>query len=185
MPSLPKSKKESWSRACSRRLSFSIRTSRQPRRRKSWRQKFCAPWLAGRRCTRQSRIGSSGDRAIGRSETRYPRVVPAVAPRSPDDPMTRSPDTMTAKERERAFLFGAPLAIVPSLIFLPAVMFLIVFPQVAARARDWADGGAGLRPRELSRAMEAGLGRGREAVGNLQRPEFWGAVHADGHRRLY
>ncbi len=34
------------------------------------------------------------------------------------------------KERETAFLIGAPLAIVPALIFLPAVMFLIVFPQV-------------------------------------------------------
>jgi hypothetical protein len=33
-------------------------------------------------------------------------------------------------ERERAFLIGAPLAIVPALIFLPAVMFLIVFPRV-------------------------------------------------------
>ena len=38
---------------------------------------------------------------------------------------------MTSKERERAFLIGAPLAIVPALVFLPAVMFLIVFPQVA------------------------------------------------------
>jgi hypothetical protein len=38
---------------------------------------------------------------------------------------------MTAKERERAFMIGAPLAIVPALIFLPAVMFLLVFPQVA------------------------------------------------------
>jgi len=38
---------------------------------------------------------------------------------------------MTAKERERAFLVGAPLAIVPSLAFLPVVMFLIVFPQVS------------------------------------------------------
>jgi hypothetical protein len=35
------------------------------------------------------------------------------------------------KERERAFLIGAPLAIVPALVFLPAVMFLIVFPQMA------------------------------------------------------
>jgi len=34
------------------------------------------------------------------------------------------------RARERAFLVGAPLAIVPALIFLPAVMFLIVFPQV-------------------------------------------------------
>jgi hypothetical protein len=38
---------------------------------------------------------------------------------------------MTAKERERAFMIGAPLAIVPALAFLPAVVFLIVFPQVA------------------------------------------------------
>jgi hypothetical protein len=38
---------------------------------------------------------------------------------------------MTAKERERAFMIGAPLAIAPALIFLPAVTFLIVFPQVA------------------------------------------------------
>jgi len=46
--------------------------------------------------------------------------------------MTRSPDDLTRwRERERAFLIGAPLAIVPALAFLPAVMFLIVFPQVA------------------------------------------------------
>jgi len=38
---------------------------------------------------------------------------------------------MTAKERERAFMIGAPLAIVPALVFLPAVTFLIVFPRVA------------------------------------------------------
>src|ERR1039457_5000437 len=44
--------------------------------------------------------------------------------RSPDDPITRW------QERERAFLIGAPLVIVPALVFLPAVMFLIVFPQV-------------------------------------------------------
>ena len=37
---------------------------------------------------------------------------------------------MTGKERERAFLIGAPLAIVPALVFLPAVMFLIAFPRV-------------------------------------------------------
>jgi hypothetical protein len=37
---------------------------------------------------------------------------------------------MTARERERAFLIGAPLAVVPALVFLPAVMFLIVFPRV-------------------------------------------------------
>jgi hypothetical protein len=38
---------------------------------------------------------------------------------------------MTAKDREREFLIGAPLAIVPALAFLPAVTFLIVFPRVA------------------------------------------------------
>jgi hypothetical protein len=37
---------------------------------------------------------------------------------------------MTARERERAFLIGAPLAIIPALSFLPAIMFLIVFPRV-------------------------------------------------------
>jgi hypothetical protein len=45
--------------------------------------------------------------------------------RSPDDPITRW------RARERAFLIGAPLAIIPALVFLPAVAFLIVFPQVA------------------------------------------------------
>ena len=37
---------------------------------------------------------------------------------------------MTVKERERAFMIGAPLAIVPALVFLPAVTFLIIFPRV-------------------------------------------------------
>jgi len=37
---------------------------------------------------------------------------------------------MTAKDRERTFLIGAPLAIVPALAFLPAIMFLIIFPRV-------------------------------------------------------
>ena len=38
---------------------------------------------------------------------------------------------MTWKERERAFFVGAPLAILPALGFLPAVMFLIVVPRIA------------------------------------------------------
>ncbi len=37
---------------------------------------------------------------------------------------------MTTPHRERSFVIGAPLAIIPALIFLPAVMFLIAFPQV-------------------------------------------------------
>lgn len=38
---------------------------------------------------------------------------------------------MTSRDRERALLIGAPLAILPALILLPTVMFLIVFPQVS------------------------------------------------------
>jgi len=38
---------------------------------------------------------------------------------------------MTWKERERAFLVGAPLAIVPALAVLPTIMLLIVRPIVA------------------------------------------------------
>ncbi len=38
---------------------------------------------------------------------------------------------MTWKERERAFYIGAPLAIVPALAFLPAIMFLVVVPKFA------------------------------------------------------
>jgi len=37
---------------------------------------------------------------------------------------------MTWKERERAFFIGAPLAIVPALGFLPAIIFLIVTPII-------------------------------------------------------
>ncbi|HUM06807.1 MAG TPA: hypothetical protein VLT90_15180 [Terriglobales bacterium] len=35
---------------------------------------------------------------------------------------------MDWRERERAFYIGAPLAIIPALGFLPAVMFLLVVP---------------------------------------------------------
>jgi hypothetical protein len=38
---------------------------------------------------------------------------------------------MTAKERERAFLIAAPLAIIPALCVLPAIVFLIIVPRVA------------------------------------------------------
>jgi hypothetical protein len=37
---------------------------------------------------------------------------------------------MTSKQRERAFMIGTPLAVIPALIFLPAVTFLILFPSV-------------------------------------------------------
>ncbi len=38
---------------------------------------------------------------------------------------------MAWSEREREFFVGAPLAIMPALAFLPAIMFLIVKPVVA------------------------------------------------------
>jgi hypothetical protein len=38
---------------------------------------------------------------------------------------------MTFKERERAFYIGAPLAIAPALLFLPAVVFLVIIPKFA------------------------------------------------------
>jgi hypothetical protein len=48
--------------------------------------------------------------------------------------MARSPDHPIPhprwRERERAFLIGAPLAIIPALAFLPAITFLIVFPRI-------------------------------------------------------
>jgi hypothetical protein len=91
---------------------------------------------------------------------------------------------MTVKERERAFMIGAPLAIVAALVFLPAVTFLIIFPRVA-RAGDRARRVAGLRAGGWLRTMEAGDGRGTEAVGNIQRPEFWGASGFAGYRRVY
>jgi predicted amidohydrolase YtcJ len=50
-PSSLKNKKASWSRACWPTLSFSIRTSPPLRRRKFWKQKFCAPWWAAKQCT--------------------------------------------------------------------------------------------------------------------------------------
>jgi hypothetical protein len=37
---------------------------------------------------------------------------------------------MTLKQRERAFMVGTPLAVLPALLFLPAVTFLIIFPRV-------------------------------------------------------
>ena len=37
---------------------------------------------------------------------------------------------MSFARRERAFLIGAPLAIIPALSFLPAIIFLVVFPRV-------------------------------------------------------
>jgi hypothetical protein len=72
---------------------------------------------------------------------------------------------MTLRERERAFLIGAPLAVVPALLFLPSVTFLIVFPQIAyGRALGIVV--------VLLCALVGSLGLWKLALGAVQRP--WG-----------
>lgn len=72
---------------------------------------------------------------------------------------------MTPKERERAFMVGAPLAIVPALVFLPAVVFLIIFPRVAhGRA-------IGMFVLPVC-ALAGSLGLWKLALGAVQKP--WG-----------
>lgn len=79
--------------------------------------------------------------------------------------MARFHDARSAKERERAFLIGAPLAIVPALVFLPAVVFLIVFPHVAhGRLIGWL-----VVP---ACALIGSLGLWKLALGAVQKP--WG-----------
>jgi hypothetical protein len=79
--------------------------------------------------------------------------------RSPDDPITRW------KDRERAFLIGAPLAIVPALLFLPAVTFLIVFPRIAhGRAIGFIV--------VTASALVSSFGLWKLALGAVQKP--WG-----------
>jgi hypothetical protein len=76
---------------------------------------------------------------------------------------------MTAKERERAFMIGAPLAIIPALVFLPAVTFLIVFPQIAhGRAI-----GLFVLP---ACALAGSVGLWKLAAGAVQKP--WGIFNA-------
>jgi hypothetical protein len=74
-------------------------------------------------------------------------------------------ESMIAKERERAFLIGAPLAIVPALVFLPAVMFLIVFPRVQHGRMI----GLFVLP---ACALAGSLGLWKLAMGAVQKP--WG-----------
>ena len=72
---------------------------------------------------------------------------------------------LSAKERERNFLIGAPLAIIPALAFLPTVMFLIVFP----RAPHGRLIGAGVI---FACAVLGSLGLWKLALGAVQKP--WG-----------
>jgi hypothetical protein len=83
--------------------------------------------------------------------------------------MPGSIDELTAwKERERAFLVGAPLAIIPALIFLPAVTFLIAFPRVAHGPV------IGLFVVPVC-AIAGGFGLWKLALGAVQKP--WGILN--------
>lgn len=70
---------------------------------------------------------------------------------------------MTWKERERAFFVGAPMAIVPALGFLPAIMFLIVSPAIRH-----AKLAAGLILPAL--ALAGSFGLWKLAIGAVERP---------------
>jgi len=70
---------------------------------------------------------------------------------------------MTWKEREREFYIGAPLAIIPALSFLPAVMFLIVAPTIPY-AHAIAAAGFPLL------ALLGSFGLWKLALGAVQRP---------------
>jgi hypothetical protein len=71
---------------------------------------------------------------------------------------------MTSKERERAFLIGAPLAIVPALVFLPAVTFSYFSRVVHGRA-------VGLMVVPAC-ALSSCLGLWKVAIGAVEKP--WG-----------
>jgi hypothetical protein len=75
---------------------------------------------------------------------------------------------MTLKERERAFIIGAPLAIIPALAFLPTLMFLFVVPQVAH--------GRAIALVVLPVcALAGGVGLWKLALGAVQKP--WGLTN--------
>jgi len=70
---------------------------------------------------------------------------------------------MDWRERERAFYIGAPLAIVPALGILPAIMFLLVAPRVA---HGRAIAGAILPALGLA----SSIGLWKLALGAIERP---------------
>ena len=72
-------------------------------------------------------------------------------------------DSMTFKQRERAFYIGAPLAVIPALGFLPAVAFLVIVPKVAH---------AGVIAALLLPLLVAsgGMGLWKLALGAVQKP---------------
>lgn len=74
-------------------------------------------------------------------------------------------ENVTAKGRERAFLIGAPLAVVPALCVLPAIIFLVLFPPVE---HGWMIAAFVL---PLC-ALAGSFGLSKIALGTVERP--WG-----------
>jgi hypothetical protein len=72
---------------------------------------------------------------------------------------------MMANDRERAFMIGAPMAIVPALCVLPATVFLVMTPRIPY-ARALA---ALLLP---ACAVVGSIGLWKLALGAVQKP--WG-----------
>src|SRR5208282_1253495 len=59
------------------------------------------------------------------------------------------------------------------------------FPAGGGGASTGLAAGAGVRPDQQFRAVEAGVGSGPETMGNIQRPEFWRADGSVGDCGLY
>ena len=72
---------------------------------------------------------------------------------------------MTDKERERDFLVGAPMAVIPALCVLPVIVFLGIFPRI--------EHGRAIAAFVLPLCSLAGsFGLAKVAVGAVEKP--WG-----------
>ncbi len=76
---------------------------------------------------------------------------------------------MTDKQRERAFLIGAPMAVIPAVCVLPTIVFLLIFPRI--------EHGRVIAAFALPLCALAGsFGLAKVAVGAVEKP--WGIFNA-------
>ena len=92
---------------------------------------------------------------------------------------------MTAKERERAFFIGAPLAIVPALVFLPAVTFLLIFPRITHGRVMGLFALPACALTSFFGLWKLAIGAVQKPSGNLQCSQFRGLAGFTGNCRLY
>ena len=93
---------------------------------------------------------------------------------------------MTAKEREHAFMIGAPLAIVPALAFLPAVMFPDYLSAHALRSDRLERSSCHCAPSPVASdygSLPSAQSRSRWGIFNVL--SFATLLVLAGHRRLY